>query len=119
MENAGRTIAGFHIHVYYNPSTREAASRVRDQLAERFDVELGRWREEPVGPHPQSMYQVKFAPGLFGQIVPWLMLNHAGLTVLVHPETGDDLADHGEHALWLGEKLSLNLDVLRRLQTTS
>ncbi|MFQ5938851.1 MAG: DOPA 4,5-dioxygenase family protein [Alphaproteobacteria bacterium] len=39
------------------------------------------------------------------------MLNRDGLTVFVHPETGDDLADHLDHALWLGEKLELNLSV--------
>ena len=30
----------------------------------------------------------------FPDIVPWLMLNRRGLTVFVHPETGDNLADH-------------------------
>lgn len=55
------------------------------------------------------MYQVAFAPSEFARIVPWLMLNRDGLTVFVHPETGDDLADHRDHPLWLGEKLELNL----------
>ncbi len=41
------------------------------------------------------------------------MLNRAGLTVLVHPETGDDVADHSEHAAWLGAVLPLRLEVLR------
>lgn len=55
------------------------------------------------------MYQVAFAPSEFARIVPWLMLNRDGLTVFVHPETGDDLADHRDYPLWLGEKLELNL----------
>ena len=42
------------------------------------------------------------------------MLNHAGLDVLIHPETGDDVADHTEQALWLGQKLELNIEFLRR-----
>ncbi len=33
--------------------------------------------------------------------------------MLVHPETGDDVIDHTDHALWLGEKLELNIDALR------
>ena len=49
----------------------------------------------------------------FSAIVPWLMLNHAELIVFIHPETGDDLADHDGHALWLGEKLDLKLDMFR------
>ena len=36
----------------------------------------------------------------------------AGLTVLVHPLTGDDLADHRDHALWLGDSRPLDLEAL-------
>ena len=107
-------ITGFHAHVYFDPPTREAALQVRDGLAERFDVELGRIHEKPLGPHPKSMYQVKFAPSEFGVLVPWLMIHHQGLDVLIHPETGDDVADHTANALWLGEKLGLNIEFLRK-----
>ena len=41
------------------------------------------------------------------------MLNRRGLTVLVHPETGHDLEDHRDRALWMGRVLDLRLDVLR------
>ena len=118
MESPSQTIHNFHAHVYYDPTTREAAARVRDAVAEQFEVELGRWRDEPVGPHPKSMYQVKFAPELFGRIVPWLMLNHQGLDVLIHPSTDDAVGDHTHRALWLGEKLALNIDILRQFQAT-
>jgi len=40
-------------------------------------------------------------------------LNREGLDVLVHPETGDDVADHMVHALWLGKKLELDIEALR------
>jgi len=42
------------------------------------------------------------------------MLNREGLSVLVHPSTGDSHGDHLERSLWLGEKLKLNESVLRR-----
>jgi aromatic ring-cleaving dioxygenase len=42
--------------------------------------------------------------------VPWLMLNRDGLTVLLHPETGDDLTDHTAHAAWFGAVLPLRLE---------
>jgi len=114
MSTSSTEIKNFHAHVYYDADTRETASRVRDGLAAQFEVELGRWREEPVGPHPQSMYQVKFAPGEFGKIVPWLMLHHESLDVLIHPSTDDDVSDHTDRALWLGKKLDLNIEVLRQ-----
>jgi aromatic ring-cleaving dioxygenase len=106
------TIRDYHAHVYYDPATRERAAALRGQIEGGFEVEMGRWRDAPVGPHPRPMYQVKFGAGQFPRIVPWLMLNRGDLTILVHPNTGDPYRDHADHALWLGEKLNLRLDVL-------
>lgn len=107
-------ITGFHAHVYFDAATREKASTLREGLAGRFAVDLGRWHEHPVGPHTQAMYQVAFTPEQFANIVPWMMLNREGLRVLVHPMTGDDVADHTVNPLWLGEPLPLDLDFIRR-----
>lgn len=110
---AGRTIGGFHAHVYYGPATKRVAERVRSALERRFSVVLGRWHDVPVGPHDQAMYQVAFEPEEFARVVPWLMLHREGLSILVHPETGDDYEDHATHSLWLGTPLPLRLEVLR------
>ena len=107
-------IEGYHAHVYYDPATRGAAERLRQALGERFRVRLGRWHDVPVGPHPGAMYQVAFDGGEFPRLLPWLMLNRDGLTILVHPLTGDDYEDHARFALWLGTPLPLRLEVLRR-----
>ncbi len=104
-------IRGYHAHVYYDDAGRKAAGEIREELDRRFDVELGRWRDEPVGPHPRAMYQVKFDVETFATLVPWLSLNHQGLSVLIHPRTGTDLEDHTEYALWLGSQLELRTDV--------
>lgn len=106
-------ITGYHAHIYYDEGSRERASWLREQLDSRFEVVLGRWREAPVGPHPQAMYQVAFAASEFAGIVPWLMLNRQSLVILVHPETGDAVAEHDIHPLWLGEKLDLDIEFLR------
>ncbi|WP_340150893.1 DOPA 4,5-dioxygenase family protein [uncultured Sneathiella sp.] len=113
-QNAKQAIRGYHAHVYYNPGNKDVAAVVREQLDEHFDVILGRWHDNAVGPHPISMYQVIFSTEDFSEIVPWLMLNRQGLDILIHPETGDDLADHRDNALWLGEKLELNLGMFER-----
>ncbi len=110
-------ITGFHAHVYFDTATRDAAALVREELGAKFEVRLGRWHDQPIGPHPKSMYQVAFLPNQFDKVVPWLMLNHQGLDILIHPETGDDVKDHTDHALWLGEKLELNIEFLRRVRT--
>ena len=107
-------IEGYHAHVYYAPDTRPAAERLRAAIGAHFEVTLGRWHDRPVGPHPQSMYQVAFPGAEFSRLVPWLMLNRAGLSVLVHPLTGDDYADHAHFSLWLGTALPLDLGSLRK-----
>jgi DOPA 4,5-dioxygenase len=108
-------IKGYHAHVYYDGTSRERAARVREMIEANFNVVMGRWRDTPVGPHPQAMYQVAFAAEEFARLVPWLMLNRDGLVVLVHPETGDAYTDHATNPLWLGEKLQLNVEMLRNL----
>ncbi|HXQ51187.1 MAG TPA: DOPA 4,5-dioxygenase family protein [Stellaceae bacterium] len=108
-------IEGYHAHIYYAPETRDIAARLREGIGQRFTALLGRWHDEAVGPHPISMYQVAFAAAEFPRIVPWLMLNREGLSILVHPLSGDGYLDHAVFALWLGTPVPLRLDVLKRL----
>jgi aromatic ring-cleaving dioxygenase len=107
-------IKHYHAHVYYDPaSSRERAARLRERVAEMFpEATLGRWHDELVGPHLRSMYQIAFPSALLASFLPWLMLNRDGLTVLLHPGTGNPYADHTDHAAWLGGTLPLRLDVL-------
>lgn len=109
-------IAQYHVHVYYDPAaSRDRAERLRERIAARFpQALLGRWHDTPVGPHPTSMYQVAFPAEMLASFVPWMMLNRDGLTVLLHPETGDDYADHAHHAAWFGEVLPLRLESFRK-----
>jgi DOPA 4,5-dioxygenase len=107
-------ISEYHAHIYYAPETRPIAARLRAELGEQFHARIGSWHDEPVGPHPVSMYQVAFAGEEFAGLVPWLMLNREELNVLIHPLTGDSVADHTRFAAWLGAPLALRLDVLRR-----
>ena len=109
-------ITGFHAHVYFDEATRDAAARLRETLAPRFAVEVGRWHAQPVGPHPKAMYQVAFARDEFAAVVPWLMLNRAGLSILVHPVTDDPVADHGVNSCWLGEALAIDVEFIRRVK---
>jgi aromatic ring-cleaving dioxygenase len=108
-----RSIRSYHAHIYFfTPEERLAALQLREWIGERFLVQLGRVHDVPVGPHSQPMYQVAFARELFDPFVSWLMLNHLGLSVLVHPNTGRALDDHLLHALWLGARLSIRGEVL-------
>jgi aromatic ring-cleaving dioxygenase len=106
-------ILSYHAHVYYDPArTRAEAETLRQRIAQRFAVQLGRWHDVPVGPHTVAMYQVAFDIELFASFVPWLMLNRDGLDVLVHPNTLAPHDDHLLHALWLGQTQALEDAVL-------
>lgn len=101
----------YHAHVYFDDATRQEASKIREKIR-GFHVPVGRMHDQPVGPHPKRMFQIALDSSSFGKVVDYLMMNRRGLSVLVHPLTGDDLADHVQYSFWLGEKLDLNLEKL-------
>jgi len=110
-------ISSYHAHVYYDPATKDVAAVLRQWVEERFIVRMGRWHDVPVGPHPQAMFQIAFAAELFPTLVPFLMLNRSGLTVLVHPETGRPRDDHLLRSIWMGAVLTLNGDILPEISS--
>lgn len=105
-------IQGYHAHVYYDAGTLERARAICEAARREFDIQMGRMHERPVGPHPDWSCQLSFTPEAFSQVVPWLALNRDGLVVFLHPLTGNDLADHRDHAIWMGAVRPLRLDAL-------
>ena len=107
-------IESWHAHVYFDAASRDAAWALREaiqaDLAGRF--EMGRFHEKPVGPHPMWSYQLAIPAANFAHVVGWLALNHGALDVFVHPNSGDELRDHRDSALWLGRSYVLDLAAL-------
>lgn len=107
-------IESWHAHVYFDAASRAAAWALREEIMRRFatDMEMGRFHEKPVGPHPMWSYQIAFKPAKLAAILPWLALNRGDLVVFTHPNTGDALGDHRDRAIWMGAKMELDLSVL-------
>lgn len=108
------TIHSWHAHLYFDATSRDAAWQLREAAAAALAgrVEIGRFHEKPVGPHPMWSCQLAFAAHEFAPVVGWLTLSHGALDVFIHPNTGDELRDHRDCALWLGRSHVLNLGAL-------
>ncbi len=107
-------IKDWHAHVYFDAATRDAAWALRERIEKSFEIDMGRFHEKPVGPHPRYSYQVHFRNDQLAPLLSWLALNRGDLTVFVHPNTGEALEDHRDRAIWLGTQVPLILDVLTR-----
>ena len=104
-------IRSYHAHIYYDAGSIDRARAVIDAACAEFEVVRGRMHEKPVGPHPMWSCQLAASPEVFAALLPWLALNRDGLIVFSHPDTGDALADHRDHAIWLGGCPDLRLDI--------
>jgi DOPA 4,5-dioxygenase len=109
--------APYHAHVYYTHETRAAAYALHSLLLNATGAEntlgllfVGQMRDRKVGPHPEPQFEVHFLKADLQRVLP--ILKASGLTVLVHPLTDDDLADHTTLAHWIGSPMSLDLTTL-------
>lgn len=108
-------VTSWHAHIYYEPArTRAQAALLREWVSARFVVQMGRWHDVKVGPHPIAMYQIAFGNDVFPTLVPFLALNRMGLTILLHPNTDNPHDDHLQNALWMGAVLDLDASMLPR-----
>jgi len=108
------TINAYHAHVYFDQASLGIARQVIGKLSKQFDVDVGAYHEEPVGPHPVGSCQVIVEMKDLGAIVDWFVKNREGLTIFFHADTGDVIKDHTQHTIWMGEMMPLNIELLRR-----
>ena len=104
-------ITGYHAHVYFDDASVDQARALCEEARDRFGARMGRMHLKPVGPHPCWSCQLAFPADTFAAIMPWLVLNRNGLVVFTHAETGDELKDHTEHAIWMGDIKPLDLSI--------
>ena len=101
----------YHAHIYFDAHSESAARELCVSAWQACHVGLGRFHTKPVGPHPEWSCQLSFDADEFDRVVPWLDAYRGELSVLVHPLTGDALAEHSTLAGWLGDEVPLQLEV--------
>ncbi|KAI1102862.1 DOPA-like domain-containing protein [Jackrogersella minutella] len=120
---------GFDVHIYYL-SNNDKQTRYAKELWERIRREFPELRiyrvwDKPVGPHPIAMFEVNlFTPAQFGAFIAWLAIYRGPLSALIHPNTVEDgeglpfedveYRNHSQRAIWMGEKIPLDLDIFHR-----
>jgi len=107
------SIRDFHAHIYYDPDEVEVARELAAAVQAKFNVPVGHFHLNPVGPHPRGSCQLTVPRDLFGDVAQWLALNRGAFTIFAHANTGDDLADHTRHVIWFGPSEELNLSLFR------
>ncbi|KAI9218210.1 DOPA-like domain-containing protein, partial [Blastocladiella britannica] len=107
----------YDVHIYWLPSSKaqyEEAMALKAKAQELFpQLWHGKMWDRPIGPHPYNMFEIDIHNAIdFATFVPWIALNHGNLSVLVHPQTGDDVRDHTVHAIWIGQPVPLDIGLL-------
>lgn len=108
------SIEKYHAHVYFDESTVEQAKTLCEEAGQKFGAAVGRVHRKKVGPHPSWSCQLAFDRSNHTDLLTWLALNRNGLTILVHPLSGNDLLDHTNYASWMGEPQELNLSIFKQ-----
>ena len=106
-------IQGYHSHIYFDANTLFFARTLCEAAAQKFDIEMGRMHERPVGPHPDWSCQLAYGPELLNRVLPWLAVHRQGLIIFTHPLTGDALRDHRDYAIWMGAVRPLDLSIFQ------
>jgi aromatic ring-cleaving dioxygenase len=101
--------SNFHAHVYLDPEEGEEARRLCEAMRDELGVAMGRVHLRPVGPHPRGSCQMTVPAPRIGEALEWLMQRRGRFTVFCHGNSGDDLADHTAHVMWLGPSEALDL----------
>lgn len=80
----------------------------------RFPIKLNVVNTAPRGPHPIGSFETWVPAEALGDVLGWFMLHRGNLSILLHPLTRHEIADHTHRAMWLGQSMPLDLSVLHK-----
>ncbi|KAJ3538522.1 hypothetical protein NM688_g6510 [Phlebia brevispora] len=121
MARSRSTNALLHKHIYFhqrNAEEHHAALELRDAVLRLrregafIAVPLFRVNTDPIGPHPVGSYEIWCPSESFTSVYSYLCLNRGNLSILVHPLTTEQRADHETRNAWIGPSFPLDLSML-------
>jgi len=109
--------AMYHAHVYFTLDEMKLAVQVRENIIKALPqlTYTGQLIPIPIGPHPKPMFEIHIPAADINYAMASIDALRQGFSVLIHPVQHDEMAAHTVDARWLGEKLPLNLDILKQL----
>jgi aromatic ring-cleaving dioxygenase len=110
-------IRTYHAHVYFALDEMALATQVRANILKDLPqlTYAGQLIPIAIGPHPKPMFEMHILASHINLAMASIDALREGLSVLIHPVQHDEMAAHTADARWLGEKLTLNLEILKRL----
>jgi aromatic ring-cleaving dioxygenase len=110
-------IQTYHSHIYFSLDEMALAKQVRENIIKELPqlTYKGQLIPMPIGPHPKPMFEMHIPASHINLAMASIDALREGLSVLIHPVQHDEMAAHTADARWLGEKLTLNLEILKRL----
>ena len=113
IKDAEVVIRDYHVHLYYDAGSIDDAISLADRVSRLYPIKVGTFHQKPVGPHPMWSCQLTVLVEHFGDLIPWLLIHRGCVDLFIHPNTGDDLADHTNYAMWIGQSYQLKLSIFR------
>ncbi len=103
----------FHSHIYYSADSRPKAEKFYQKLREHFSgtLRMSAMHDLLMGPHPFWMFEADFKSENFMTVIQFLSEHRNGLSILIHPLSGNAVLDHTDYAMFLGQKENLNLSI--------
>ena len=107
----------YHAHIYFNLAEMTLAEQVRENIIKALPqlTYAGQLIPIPIGPHPKPMFEIHIPADSINYAMASIDAVRQGLSVLIHPVQHDEMAAHTSDSRWLGEKLPLNLEILKQL----
>ena len=113
MKFINQEIKYYHIHLYYTEKNISYAKELGHKIKELFSIDLGRFHEKSVGPHPMWSVQITATRENFYDVMSYAVQNRRDLIFFIHPGSGDDLLAHTDYAIWVGEKQELDISIFK------